>query len=248
MSRNIKAIIFIFVASLLAVSAVSAEEDACITKFGTWDAKTQKCEIKSGVEVSLKYPLELAGKGIAETTVDSYLQQTQQQFVQAYTPDYSLPAYANYWTMDIDYELYHFSDSVMTIKFNFDYYTGGAHPNHDFKTFTFDLAGNKEIALEDLFAEGTNPWKAIDVYVEQDLSKHLAEAIGTQLISEDLAIIHSGTGENPDNYRNFALTPDSLIFFFPPYQVAAYAAGPQQVSIPLSQLIALLNPEFQPKQ
>jgi hypothetical protein len=40
------------------------------------------------------------------------------------------------------------------------------------------------------------------------------------------------------------ITPDALTFFFPPYQVAAYAAGPQTVSIPLAQLGALLAPPF----
>jgi Protein of unknown function (DUF3298) len=35
-----------------------------------------------------------------------------------------------------------------------------------------------------------------------------------------------------------------LIFYFPPYQVTAYAAGPQQVEIPFVALHTLLAPPF----
>ena len=43
---------------------------------------------------------------------------------------------------------------------------------------------------------------------------------------------------------NFAVTPDALIFYFAPYQVAAYAAGPQTVQIPLAQISGVLAPPF----
>lgn len=226
------------------VSAQSTQQDTCFNKNGTWNDAEQKCEFITGVQVSAVYPLELVGKGVAETTIDTYLQHTQQTFEESYTPDYSLPSFLNNWSMNISYELYHFSDDVVSIKFTNDYYTGGAHPNHDFTTFTFDLADDRQIYLQDLFVEGSDPWKVIAPIVQQDLEEHLAEVFGTALSDDDKNIITIGAGENPDNYQNFALTSDSLIFFFPPYQVAAYAAGAQEVSIPLDQLSDILKPEY----
>ena len=37
-----------------------------------------------------------------------------------------------------------------------------------------------------------------------------------------------------------------VIFFFPPYQLAAYAAGPQTISLPLSQIAGVLAPAYIP--
>ncbi|HVO71034.1 MAG TPA: RsiV family protein [Aggregatilineaceae bacterium] len=56
--------------------------------------------------------------------------------------------------------------------------------------------------------------------------------------------IHQGTGENPDNYKSWTITPDGLTFYFDPYQVAAYVAGTQTVTIPLAQLSAILAAPF----
>jgi len=49
-----------------------------------------------------------------------------------------------------------------------------------------------------------------------------------------------------ENYQNWVLTPDALVFTFEQYQVAPYAAGPQTVTIPLSDVQDILAPEFAP--
>jgi hypothetical protein len=226
--------------TVLGLGGVSAQEDACYAKNGVWDAEKQQCTMQSGVTVNVTYPLELAGTGIAEQTVDDFLTQTQAQFIQSYAPDFSLPAYANYWSMNITYDLFQFSQDVRSVKLNLSDYTGGAHPNLNFQTFTFDLANQKVLALTDIFQDGVNPWPTLAPIVEQDVTTQLGEAADPQWIQQ-------GTGENPDNYQNFALTPDSLVFFFPPYQVVAYAYGPVTVNIPLAGLSSLLKPEFVPQ-
>jgi hypothetical protein len=62
-------------------------------------------------------------------------------------------------------------------------------------------------------------------------------------ISDD-EYIHNGSGANPDNYQNFALDGDAVVFYFPPAQVAAHAAGAQIVRVPLSELSGILASEF----
>lgn len=227
----------------LAVSGlggVFAQEEACYAKNGIWNADETRCEMQSGVTVNVVYPMELVGTGIAEATTDHFLNETRTLFIQSYTPDWSLPAYANHWSQTITYELFHFSSDVVTVKFAVSYYTGGAHPNLDFQTFTFDLAQQKMLALEDIFQDGVNPWPALVPMVQADVAAQLGEAADAQWVQQ-------GTAENPDNYRNWALTPDALVFFFPPYQVVAYAYGPVTVEIPLTAISRLLKPEFGPQ-
>jgi hypothetical protein len=51
-----------------------------------------------------------------------------------------------------------------------------------------------------------------------------------------------------ENYRNWNITPDGLMITFDEYQVAPYAAGPQTVTVPYSELRGLINPEGVLKQ
>lgn len=226
-------------ASLFAFSLfpAAAQEDECYAKNGTWDADTSQCKLTVGVTVDVDYPLEYAAFPEAAAVIDSFIANQQQAFIASYTPDYSLPSYANNWWMGISHEDYQFSDSIRSIVFTNSFYTGGAHPNSGYSTFTFDVANGTQLQLEDLFVDGTIPWDSISALVQDDLNTRLTDMT-------DAATIELGTGMNPDNYKSWALTPDSLIFFFDPYQVAAYAAGPQQSEIPLSTFAGQLNSPF----
>ena len=46
------------------------------------------------------------------------------------------------------------------------------------------------------------------------------------------------------NPKNFAVTDDSLLVFFPTYDIAPYAAGIQEFSVPLSALSDILDPAW----
>lgn len=231
--------VMLLASGLLAALPAAAQEDACYAKNGVWNPDEARCDMQSGVTVNLVYPLELVGTGIAEETVDNFLNETRTQFIQSYAPDWFLPAYANYWSLNITYDLFQFASDIQSVKLNLSDYTGGAHPNLNFQTFTFDLTQQKVLALEDIFQDGVNPWPLLAPLVQQNITEQLGDAADARWIQE-------GTGENPDNYRNFALTPDALVFFFPPYQVVAYAYGPVTVEIPLAAISGLLKPEFAP--
>jgi len=219
---------------------VFAQQDACYARNGIWNIDEARCEMHSGVVVNIIYPVDLAGTGIAEQMIDTFLNDTRASFIATYAPDWALPAYVNNWAMNISYELFQFSDEVQSMKFDISYYTGGAHPNLEFRTFTFDVAQQQMLALTDIFQDGVNPWPTLAPLVIEDVTEQLGEAAEPTWIND-------GTGENPDNYRSFALTPDSLVFFLPPYQVTAYAYGPVTVEIPLASISNLLKPEFVPQ-
>jgi hypothetical protein len=215
---------------------VMAQEDVCTQNGGNWDASAQQCILSAAIQIKIAYPLELAGYDLAAQTVDQFLATTRSAFL---TPVAEGPFYSPPGPLDlqVDYELFDFSPTILSVKFTVYEYTGGAHGNTAFQTYTFDLAQQRILTLNDLFLPGSNPLQVIAPIVQQDLAATLGDMA-------DATWIEQGTGTNPDNYQNFVLTPDALIFFFPPYQVAPYAAGPQTVSIPLAQLSAVLAPPF----
>lgn len=135
--------------------------------------------------------------------------------------------------LQIDYKEY---ASANTISYVFTMYqdTFGAHGNTFFRTFTFDKSTGEGLVLADLFTPGS---AYLDV-----LTKLSREKLENQLGSfADSEMIDSGTTAYDDNFQNFYLDGDALVLLFPPYQVAAYAAGPQTVRIPLGELGDLLK-------
>ena len=61
------------------------------------------------------------------------------------------------------------------------------------------------------------------------------------MLSDDM--IQSGASARADNYKAWAITKKGLWITFDPYQVAAYAAGPQYVLVPYSALKDIIKPD-----
>ncbi|MEA3248896.1 MAG: DUF3298 domain-containing protein [Patescibacteria group bacterium] len=114
--------------------------------------------------------------------------------------------------------------------------TGGAHPNISYRTWTFDRSTDRIIEFHDMFQEEHNPlWTIYPTAKEQLMGFEYA----------DEAMIDNGTGdENFENYRNFIIDGNELVIMFEPETVGAYAAGPQEVRIPLDDIQVILKPPF----
>ncbi len=116
--------------------------------------------------------------------------------------------------------------------------TLGAHGNTDYKTFTFDLQNGRALKLNDLFIPESG-------YLSR-LSGLTRASLGAELESApDDPMIAAGTTPTDASFQHFFLDNDSLVILFPPYAVASYAAGPQTVAIPRSELKNILKPEYQ---
>lgn len=134
------------------------------------------------------------------------------------------------WSSELSFEIPRNDGNVLSIVFTHYTYTGGAHPNSSFQTFHFLLPDGYRADLAELFSpRGIK--RISDISISQ-LRQNLAGPDGMS----DSDWINRGAGPNARNFDNFVLTPRELIVLFDAYQVAAYAAGPQEVKIPLSQL------------
>ncbi len=133
--------------------------------------------------------------------------------------------------MDSGYEFFMLNENFVSLHFTMvTYSSGAAHPMNYSVTFNYDVDRDKEIFLAEMFKSGSDYLKYIADYCNLDLQ----DKLGVDIFADGLL---------PDkaNFSTFALTPESLIFLFDPYQVASYAAGPQQTEVFYYQLTDVIN-------
>lgn len=144
------------------------------------------------------------------------------------------PTVNNGSTLNVTYTLVSQLEDLWSFKFDFDFYSdGAAHPGLNSITLNYDLGQGKELALADLFLPNADYLGAISKYCIAELSKQPFFDSG----------FSDGAQPTLENYRNWNITPDGLMITFDEYQVAPYAAGPQTVLVPYSELKGILNPQ-----
>lgn len=107
---------------------------------------------------------------------------------------------------------------------------GGAHPLTWFKGFNWDVAKKAPITFDTLFKKDTKPLDVIFPIVQAAVSRQL----GVE------APISFDDGVNPANYQEFAITDDSVIFFFGQGQIMAEAGGALQATVPRAAIASML--------
>src|SRR5207237_10446505 len=142
-------------------------------------------------------------------------------------------------TLDSDYEIRLATDDLISIEFSESAYErGAAHPNSNTSVLNYDIRNGKKLALPDLFNAKSNYLKAISDYCIKDL-KQQAKKEKDSMLTDDM--IQSGASARADNFKSWTIAKQGLWITFDPYQVAAYAAGPQQVLIPYPALKDLIK-------
>jgi hypothetical protein len=107
---------------------------------------------------------------------------------------------------------------------------GGAHPVTWYQAFNWNQATRAPITFESLFKPGTKPLDVIYPQVNNYLSKEQGV----------IDAIPQSSGLDPANYEHFALTDDSLIFFFGQGQMFPESAGPVQATVPRAAVAPML--------
>ena len=123
---------------------------------------------------------------------------------------------------------------IISFKFNTSDFTGGAHGNQGVVCFTYNIKEKKKLELSDFFNN--------ESYLQTISDYAVADLLNGQYAEETW--VKEGAGPKIENYDRFIVTENTFIFFFPPYQVAPYAAGEQQTIILFSSLKDILNPSM----
>jgi hypothetical protein len=165
-----------------------------------------------------------------EQAVSAYLTQTRDGFVNVS----QMPGSAGLpYVLDAKGTAYHSGlapNGTQSLVFEVYQNVGGAHPQTWFQAFNYNLATRVPLTFDTLFRPGTRPLDVIYPVVQRDLA---------QQTGADVAI-PVGDGLDPSKYKNFAITDDSVIFFFGQGELLAEAAGATQATVPRESLASML--------
>jgi len=150
-----------------------------------------------------------------------------------------LPAETQSSTLDIGYQIHFATADLISVEFREgEYSRGAAHGNSVTVVLNYDVKNGRKIALADLFNPKTNYLGVLSNYSKKELKDKLTK---DEMFDEDM--VKSGTEPTADNYAAWTITRRGLYITFDPYQVAAYAAGPQSVLVPYSALKDIIKPD-----
>lgn len=178
------------------------------------------------------YTIELAyphtGQQAIDGEIEAWARGLAKDFADAVAQEETPPA--GPWSAELTYEVARNDGRMFSVLFSYYSYMGGAHPNTVFEAFNFLRPDGLRIELPELFTpRGVERISALAI---AQLRKTLTGPDGMS----DTDWIGRGAGPNAKNFRNFILLANELVIHFDPYQVAAYAAGPQEARIALAKL------------
>ncbi|AMO94538.1 hypothetical protein CFter6_1841 [Collimonas fungivorans] len=136
---------------------------------------------------------------------------------------------------------------VLTIQYAIHWYgAGAAHPNIDFCTYSFVMAPLILIeSLEQIFITSSEAFLNVQNSVRNKL---MAIKLGSPEEEHQVCLDSNGIAlgtQNWSDFNSFIFKEDCIEFLFAPYQVAAYACGPQFAEVPYIELIEFIRPEYQ---
>lgn len=111
-------------------------------------------------------------------------------------------------------------------------YTGGAHGITQTIGKNYVRPSGTEITLTDVFSQ------------ESDYLQVLSEKSKAQLEETLPSIFEEGIEPRKENFNSFFLGENEIVFYFQPYQVAPYAAGPQEVTFAYEELSDVLASDY----
>jgi peptidoglycan-N-acetylglucosamine deacetylase len=149
-----------------------------------------------------------------KTLIDAKIEKFKQDAIEPSPNSQKMTLYISYATILNQ-------DEILSLKFSEETYTGGAHPSHLVFTKNYKLSENIEIKYGDIILDET---------ILKDLSDFALEYFKKQKFEFDLFL--EGLDPKEENYSTFALTSDSLIFYFNEYQIAPYYAGSFELKVP----------------
>jgi hypothetical protein len=153
---------------------------------------------------------------------------------EAKTAEYDPPQYAR----ELEWSLAAATPRLVSLRQTWYENTGGAHPNHGYDSYLWDVAANRSIGNAVLFKTGGD---------EAAVQKALCDGI-------DKVKTGRGVEWDPESWpcpkwreARFVLTPSTvpgkiggLTFLFDPYAIGSYAEGEYDVTVPQSVLAPLL--------
>lgn len=131
-----------------------------------------------------------------------------------------MPTFTN--SLYIDYKVIRNAKGIISVRFNNSVYlAGAAHPNPFTRVLNFDFTTGAEIQLSEVFKPGVDYLTTLSNYCKRVLQRR------------GVLDFPEGADPKPENFQNWNMGLRNLVITFDVYQVAPYAAGPQECQVPL---------------
>lgn len=140
------------------------------------------------------------------------------------------------WDLNTTADTVFSNPGVLTVRATVYAYTGGAHPNTNQLLLTFDRETGRELHLTDMVSDTA----ALLGIVEKAFRKQ-QQLMPTDKLEEQGYFLHNGQFFLPGN---IAPGRQGMIFYYNPYEIAAYAVGPIEVVVPYEKLNGMLRKEL----
>lgn len=213
--------------------------------FAAVPVDTMKIERKSDtVDIELAYPK--TGIAAIDQPIADWVKGMAADFEKGADDDFAafksdndgeLPPWT--YSLYLGFEVARNDDEMLVFDYDESIFQGGAHPNHEIITANYMMPDAWQVYLPEIF-DGNRALRKISDLAIADLNRQL---LGPDSMS-DPEWVKTGAGPAWSNFQDFILLEDKLVIRFPPYQVAAYAAGDQRVEIPLSKLEGLMRKDW----
>jgi hypothetical protein len=213
---------------LSSVGVSHAAPSRCAELSGVVDGG-QNCRIQAtdpAYTLNITYPIDYPD----QDAVFGYIKQTRDGFLNVakapgpHDMPYELDTTATEYTSTVPPRT---SQSVVVKTYQS---VGGARPLTFYKSFTWDQTARKPITADTLFRDGAQPWPLIYPVLITELTRQLGQP----------AAIPPSVGLDPSKYDTFALTNDSIVFFFDQGEILPESAGALEVSVPRAPIEGML--------
>ena len=121
-------------------------------------------------------------------------------------------------------------------------YSGGIHPNYLFSSVSYDLLTGKVLSLADVLTDGYSPEQLCQLVL--DALQPEAETLYTNYADVVLDRFAEGASVSDGWY----FSENGLCFFFSPYEIAPYAAGPVVAEILYEKLVGVIKEAYFPAE
>lgn len=136
----------------------------------------------------------------------------------------------------VAYAYDHLSADLASVALSTWVHDGGAHGNYVTSSLNVDLRTGRAFRVLDLFRPGSDGLARLS----RACVARLKEKLGPDA---DAKWIEKGAAPDEVTYGDAGVTAEGVVVRFPPYAVAPYASGGQEVTVAWEELSAVLVPE-----
>jgi hypothetical protein len=152
------------------------------------------------------------------------------------------------WTLTLRFDVRADTGQFLSVVATGDAYSGGAHGNPLIASFVLHRASDRVVTMADLFTDAEDGERALGEYARRELVQR--RGANRSLDDAEQRWLRDGTAPRPENYAVFAIDGEGarpargLVLIFPPYQVAPYAEGTIEVTVPAAVFRERLRPMY----